>query len=70
MSNYLYRNEHCFSALQKIGIKKSHSLENWQHSHDFSIKNDKGKRRTRYVLIFTVITMFVEMVVIRPLQGI
>ena len=38
----------------------THDLENWQHSHDFSIKNDKGERRTKYVLILTAITMIVE----------
>jgi len=37
-----------------------HTLENWQHSHDFSVKNDKGERRTKYVLILTAITMIVE----------
>ena len=36
------------------------SLENWQHSHDFSLQNDKGEKRTLYVLILTAITMFVE----------
>lgn len=37
-----------------------HTLENWQHSHDFSVKNDKGERRTLYVLILTAVTMIVE----------
>lgn len=37
-----------------------HTLENWQHSHDFSVKNDRGERRTKYVLILTAITMIVE----------
>ncbi len=40
----------------------SHTLENWQHSHDFSVKNDKGERRTQYVLILTAITMIVEII--------
>jgi cation diffusion facilitator family transporter len=39
-----------------------HTLENWQHSHEFSVKNDKGERRTQYVLILTVITMVVEII--------
>jgi len=39
-----------------------HTLENWQHSHDFSVKNDKGERRTKYVLILTAITMIVEII--------
>ena len=39
-----------------------HTLENWQHSHDFSVKNEKGERRTQYVLILTAITMVVEII--------
>ena len=39
-----------------------HTLENWQHNHDFSIENKKGERRTQYVLILTAITMVVEIV--------
>ena len=38
----------------------AHSLEKWQHSHDFSVKNEKGERRTKYVLILTAVTMVVE----------
>jgi cation diffusion facilitator family transporter len=40
----------------------THTLENWQHSHDYSVKNDKGERRTKYVLILTAITMIVEII--------
>jgi cation diffusion facilitator family transporter len=39
-----------------------HTLSNWQHDHDFSVKNEKGERRTLYVLILTAITMVVEIV--------
>ncbi len=39
-----------------------HSVKNWQHSHDFSVKNKKGEQRTQYVLILTAITMVVEIV--------
>jgi len=39
-----------------------HTLENWQHSHDFSVKNDKAERRTQYVLALTAITMIVEII--------
>ena len=39
-----------------------HTLENWQHSHDFSVRNDKGEQRTKYVLILTAITMIVEII--------
>jgi cation diffusion facilitator family transporter len=38
------------------------ALENWQHSHDFSVKNKKGERRTQYVLILTAVTMVVEII--------
>jgi cation diffusion facilitator family transporter len=39
-----------------------HTLENWQHDHDFSVKNEKGERRTKYVLILTAVTMIVEII--------
>lgn len=39
-----------------------HTLENWQHNHDFAVKNEKGERRTLYVLILTAITMVVEII--------
>lgn len=39
-----------------------HTLDNWQHSHDYSVKNEKGEQRTQYVLILTAITMFVEII--------
>lgn len=39
-----------------------HTLENWQHSHDYSVKNEKGEQRTQYVLILTAITMVVEII--------
>jgi len=38
------------------------TLENWQHSHDFSVKNEKGEKRTQYVLILTAVTMVVEII--------
>ncbi len=37
-----------------------HTLDNWQHRHEFSVKNEKGERRTQYVLILTAVTMLVE----------
>jgi len=40
----------------------THTLENWKHSHEFSVKNDKSERRTQYVLILTAITMVVEII--------
>jgi len=39
-----------------------HVIENWQHNHNFSVKNEKGERRTQYVLILTAVTMFVEII--------
>ena len=39
-----------------------HTVENWQHSHDFLVKNEKGERRTQYVLILTAITMIIEII--------
>ncbi len=40
----------------------THTLENWQHSHDYSVKNDRGEQRTQYVLILTAVTMVVEII--------
>lgn len=39
-----------------------HTLEKWQHQHDFSVINEKGERRTLYVLILTFVTMVVEII--------
>lgn len=40
----------------------AHTLEQWQHSHQFNIKNNKAEKRTYYVLILTAITMLIEIV--------
>lgn len=40
----------------------THSLANWQHEHDFSVNNEKGERRTKYVLLLTAVTMVIEIV--------
>lgn len=37
-------------------------LEDWQHGHDFSVVNEKGERRTWYVLLLTAVTMVVEII--------
>lgn len=37
-----------------------HTLENWRHSHDFTLIHEKGELRTKQVLFLTVITMVVE----------
>lgn len=39
-----------------------HSLAQWQQDHDFVIANQRGEKRTRYVLALTAITMLVEIV--------
>lgn len=39
-----------------------HTLKKWQHSHDYAVKNDKGEQRTKFVLIFTAVTMVVEII--------
>lgn len=39
-----------------------HTLANWQHSHDYSVKNEKGEKRTQNVLILTAVTMIVEII--------
>jgi cation diffusion facilitator family transporter len=39
-----------------------HTLENWQHHHNFSVKNEKGERRTLYVLVLTAVTMVAEII--------
>lgn len=37
-----------------------HSLDKWQHSHDFVVIHEKGEKRTKQVLFLTAITMIVE----------
>ncbi|PID76560.1 MAG: cation transporter, partial [Deltaproteobacteria bacterium] len=37
-----------------------YKLENWQHRHNYSVVNEKGEKRTRYVLALTAITMVIE----------
>jgi len=37
-----------------------HTLNNWQHNHDFAVIHDKGERRTKQVLVLTFFTMIVE----------
>jgi len=37
-----------------------HSLENWQHNHDFAVIHEKGEKRTLLVLLLTAVTMVVE----------
>ncbi len=38
----------------------THSLDTWQHSHDFGIIQEHGEKRTRQVLVITAITMVLE----------
>jgi cation diffusion facilitator family transporter len=39
-----------------------HTLDRWQHQHDFGFIHEKGERRTTQVLAITAITMVVEIV--------
>ena len=39
-----------------------HTLDQWQHSHDFVVIHEKGESRTKQVLVITAITMVVEIV--------
>lgn len=39
-----------------------HTIDNWRHSHDFTLIHDKGELRTRQVLFLTIITMAVEII--------
>ncbi len=38
------------------------TLQNWQHSHLFSLKNERGEQRTQLVLILTLLTMTAEII--------
>lgn len=38
------------------------TLRNWQHSHIFSLKNERGERRTQLVLMLTLLTMTAEII--------
>ncbi len=40
----------------------THTLETWQHNHDFAVIHEKGERRTTQVLIMTAVTMVVEII--------
>ncbi len=37
-----------------------HSLDRWEHKHDFAFINEKGESRTKQVLLITAATMVVE----------
>jgi len=40
----------------------AHTLNRWQHNHEFSVNNEKGEKRTQYVLVLTAVTMVVEII--------
>jgi len=40
----------------------THTLDTWQHPHDFAVIQEHGEKRTRQVLIITAVTMLVEIV--------
>lgn len=39
-----------------------HTLEQWQHSHDFAIGHAHSEKRTRKVMLLTAVMMFVEII--------
>ena len=39
-----------------------HTLIKWQHDHDYAVINEKGEKRTLYVLILTAVTMIAEII--------
>lgn len=39
-----------------------HTLEKWQHTHDFVVIHEQGEKRTRQVLVLTLATMLMEIV--------
>lgn len=39
-----------------------HTLEQWQHSHDFSVDQNQAEKNTKIVLLLTAVTMIVEIV--------
>jgi cation diffusion facilitator family transporter len=41
---------------------QAHSIDSWQHQHDFAVIEEHGERRTRQVLILTTITMLLEVI--------
>lgn len=39
-----------------------HTLEQWQHSHDFLVDRDRAEKNTKIVMLFTAVTMVAEIV--------
>jgi cation diffusion facilitator family transporter len=39
-----------------------HTLEEWQHTHDFSVDQQQAERNTQIVMLITAITMVVEII--------
>ncbi len=39
-----------------------HTLEEWQHAHDFSVEKHEAEKKTKLVLLLTAVTMVVEIV--------
>lgn len=39
-----------------------HTIDDWQHDHDFAVINEKGEKRTLQVLCLTACTMVVEII--------
>ena len=39
-----------------------HNLEQWQHSHDFSVNQDRAEKNTKVVMLLTAVTMVAEII--------
>jgi cation diffusion facilitator family transporter len=39
-----------------------HTLERWQHSHDFSVNQERAEKNTKIVMLFTAVTTIAEIV--------
>lgn len=40
----------------------THTINKWQHSHNFTLHNHQGERRAYYVLLLTIVTMVIEII--------
>ena len=39
-----------------------HTIDRWQHQHDFAFIHEKGEQRTKQVLVITSVTMIIEII--------
>ena len=43
-------------------MMNTHTINKWQHSHNFTLHNHQGERRAYYVLLLTIVTMVIEII--------